>query len=53
MNCEEKVNSNSRKVECDGGEHGHPLIYLEISTDNEIICPYCGKLFVYRQYEES
>ena len=37
----------SKKVSCDGGGGalGHPKVYLEIGEENEIICPYCSKLF--------
>ena len=36
-----------KKVSCDGGGGalGHPKVYLEMGDDNEIICPYCSKLF--------
>ena len=38
---------SSKKVSCDGGggELGHPKVYLEMGDENEIICPYCSKLF--------
>ena len=38
---------NSKKVSCDGGGGalGHPKVYLEMGDENEIICPYCSKLF--------
>ena len=38
---------NSKKVSCDGGGGalGHPKVYLEIGDENEIVCPYCSKLF--------
>lgn len=45
MKNEEKTNQH--KVSCDGGENGHPLIYLNISEEGKITCPYCGKIFVY------
>tara|TARA_Y100000768_G_scaffold115002_1_gene84853 strand:+ start:155 stop:331 length:177 start_codon:yes stop_codon:yes gene_type:complete len=37
----------SKKVSCDGGGGalGHPKVYLEMGDENEIICPYCSKLF--------
>jgi uncharacterized Zn-finger protein len=39
-----------RHVSCagEGGALGHPKIYLEISTNDEIECPYCGQTFIYR-----
>ena len=38
---------SSKKVSCDGGGGalGHPKVYLEMGDENEIICPYCSKLF--------
>jgi uncharacterized Zn-finger protein len=42
----EVVISDKREVSCDGGELGHPKIYLKIK-DKEIICPYCSKQFIY------
>ena len=51
MNNEEE-RTNDRKVSCNGGENGHPLIYLEI--DNEkITCPYCRKVFIYDNSTED
>ena len=48
----EELNSDiefvkSKKVSCDGGGGvlGHPKVYLEMGDQNEIICPYCSKLF--------
>jgi len=37
----------SKKVICDGGGGalGHPKVYLEMGEENEIVCPYCSKLF--------
>ena len=37
----------SQKVSCDGGGGalGHPKVYLDMGDENEIVCPYCSKLF--------
>ena len=37
----------SKKVSCDGGGGvlGHPKVYLEMGDKDEIVCPYCSKLF--------
>lgn len=46
----DKVVVNQRKVSCDGsgGALGHPKVYLEIKEhDDEIICPYCSRVFIY------
>ena len=34
-------------VSCDGGNDSssHPLIFLDLSSGEEIICPYCSKRF--------
>ena len=46
----EKVIVNSKKVSCDGGtDFGHPLVYLNIGNDSEVICPYCSKKFIFRR----
>ncbi len=47
---------DSKSVSCDGGSEalGHPRVYLEIKHDeNSTICPYCGKMFIYEQAENS
>ena len=38
---------SSKKVSCDGGGGvlGHPKVYLEMGDEDQIICPYCSKLF--------
>jgi uncharacterized Zn-finger protein len=35
-------------VGCDGGGGalGHPLVYLRIESDGQVICPYCSRRFV-------
>lgn len=47
---------NSLEVMCDGASDsqatadpalGHPSIYLYIQENNKVVCPYCGKEFVY------
>jgi uncharacterized Zn-finger protein len=47
---------NDRYVHCNGGavETGHPKVYLEIKEpENQIHCPYCNKLFVYKETIKS
>jgi uncharacterized Zn-finger protein len=43
------IYSSERTVECHGSdeESGHPSVYLKISTDDNVICPYCSQEFVY------
>ena len=38
----------SRSVSCDGGigSAGHPNVYLNIGSENEVVCPYCSRVFV-------
>ena len=31
------------RVSCDGGELGHPKVYLIVNPDQEVLCPYCSK----------
>ena len=52
---EGKVVVDERKVSCDGGNGalGHPKVYLEILGNNQISCPYCGKLFIYKPSSEA
>ena len=39
---------NSRVVGCDGGGGalGHPLVYLRIEPEGDVVCPYCSRRFV-------
>lgn len=47
----EKVIVHKRSISCDGddAELGHPKIYLEIGLENQIVCPYCSKVFIYKE----
>ena len=38
----------SKKLSCAGveGPLGHPKVYLDMGDDNQIVCPYCSKLFI-------
>jgi uncharacterized Zn-finger protein len=31
-----------------GGPLGHPKVYLNLSADGKVECPYCSRLFVHR-----
>jgi uncharacterized Zn-finger protein len=44
----ETVEVTSTRVACDGGPstNGHPKVYLTLSREGQIECPYCGKRFV-------
>ncbi|MBL6664888.1 MAG: zinc-finger domain-containing protein [Rickettsiales bacterium] len=43
----EILHVTSKKVSCDGGnvDMGHPKVYLNMGSENYVICPYCSKLF--------
>ena len=34
------------RVSCDGGELGHPKIFLSLIPNQEVLCPYCSKKFI-------
>ena len=40
--------TKSTVVKCDGGNGplGHPVIYLHLGKEGDVICPYCSKYFV-------
>lgn len=40
-----------KSVSCCGAEnlYDHPLVYLEIKSDNKVTCPYCDKEFIFKQ----
>ncbi len=44
----EKIQTSQSRVRCDGGDTslGHPAVYLEMGTQNQVQCPYCGRVFV-------
>lgn len=48
MPSDEIVYTTSTKVSCDGGKGalGHPLVYLDMTGKQELLCPYCSKRFV-------
>jgi len=46
----EIIQTDKRSVACDGGDGplGHPRVYLSIGPEDEILCPYCSRLYQYR-----
>lgn len=48
MTPDETITVKSRKVACNGGDGplGHPLVYLKIGDEGDVVCPYCSKRFV-------
>ena len=47
----EILETESTTVACDGGGGalGHPKVFLQICNQNEIECPYCGRIYKYRK----
>jgi len=53
---EKPVIVTSRSVSCDGGIGlaGHPNVYLNIGDENEVVCPYCSRVFILdRDFSDS
>lgn len=48
MTGEQPISVESRIVGCDGGGGalGHPLVFLKIGAEGDVICPYCSRHFV-------
>ena len=44
----EKVSANLETICCDGGQDGlgHPAVYYNFSETNEVVCGYCGKIYI-------
>ena len=44
----EKVPSNIETICCDGGQDslGHPAVYYTFNQSNQIVCGYCGKIYI-------
>jgi uncharacterized Zn-finger protein len=45
----ETVQVETRKVACDGGELGHPRVFLDLGAEDRVDCPYCGRRFVLKE----
>lgn len=47
----EVIQTPKRTIACDGGDEplGHPRVFLTIGPEDEILCPYCSRLYQYRQ----
>ena len=46
----EIIETDKRSIACDGGNGplGHPRVFLTIGHEDEILCPYCSRLYIYR-----
>jgi uncharacterized Zn-finger protein len=44
----EIITVNTEQLYCDGGdgELGHPRVFLTMTKDGLVDCPYCGRRFV-------
>ena len=43
----ETILTNKTNVACDGGAYsGHPRVYLDVTKEGSVICPYCSCEFV-------
>ena len=40
--------TTKHKVNCNGGGGalGHPLVFMEMGADDEVVCGYCGRRFI-------
>jgi uncharacterized Zn-finger protein len=47
----EKVILNVETICCDGGQDGlgHPAVYYNFNKSNEVVCGYCGKIYIREQ----
>jgi uncharacterized Zn-finger protein len=45
----EKIHIGVREFNCMGAKppHDHPHIYLDMGSDNQIVCPYCSTLYLH------
>ena len=34
------------RVSCDGGQYGHPKIFLSVNKSEITVCPYCSHKFL-------
>ena len=47
----EKIYVGVKELKCMGARSpfDHPHVYLDMGSDNQILCPYCSTLYVYDQ----
>jgi uncharacterized Zn-finger protein len=45
----EKIYVGVRELQCMGARppFDHPHVYLDMGTDNQILCPYCSTLYIF------
>lgn len=46
---DETIFVDGHTIGCDGGSGalGHPLVFLPIGAEGDVVCPYCSRHFVY------
>ena len=51
----EVVITDAMYVRCDGGNGplGHPLEYMTLEKDGEVICKYCGRRYVHTSHPDA
>ena len=51
----ETIEVEDTTVGCDGGDEplGHPLVYLTMSDNGTVDCPYCGRRYVFKKGAEG
>lgn len=45
----ERIEIGAKEFKCIGAKppFDHPHVYLDMGSDNEIVCPYCSTLYVH------
>ena len=53
----EVIHVERQEVACDGGGGplGHPRVFLHTDPEkgDQVLCPYCSRLFIYKAKEET
>lgn len=51
----ETILIDKEAVACDGGKGGlgHPMVYLDLHKNGEVICPYCSRRYVLRKKKSA
>ncbi len=42
----ETTYTDQATVACDGGQHGHPRVFLNLGDEKRVDCPYCGHRYI-------
>ncbi len=52
---DERIQVKTATVGCDGGGGplGHPMVYLKIADQGDIVCPYCSRHYVLAEGAEE